>query len=127
MCPEGDRSIWNYVWRAKVPLKMRITAWKAASGALATDQNKLYRHIGTTDCCRVCVREREGSYHALVACPQARLVWQRMRELWPLPTDDVLLDNGEEWLLHVIIRFVIWSFYLYGEFGNFAMMLCMAR
>ena len=45
MCPEGDRSIWNYVWRAKVPLKMRITAWKAESGARSTDQNKLYRHI----------------------------------------------------------------------------------
>ena len=25
-----------------------------------------------------------------------------MRELWPLPTDDVLLDNGKEWLLHVL-------------------------
>lgn len=54
---------------------MRITAWKAAPGALATDQNKLYRHLGTSDRCQVCGRDSEGTYHALVACPQARQVY----------------------------------------------------
>lgn len=100
--PEGEQSIWNFIWRAKVPLKIRITAWKAMSGALATEQNKLFRHLGTTDRCRVCGRESKGSFHALVACSQVRLVWQSMRGIWPLHGDDVLVDNGKEWILHVL-------------------------
>lgn len=39
--PSGDRSLSNFIWRANVPLKMRVTAWKAAAGALA-NQCKAY-------------------------------------------------------------------------------------
>lgn len=50
----------------------------------------------------MCGQEMEGSFHALYTSPQARLVWQKMRQIWPLPADDVLVDNGKEWLLHVL-------------------------
>lgn len=81
---------------------MRIIAWKAAADALATDQNKVYHHLTTVGRCWVCGRENEGTYHALVTCPQARCVWQAMRSICPLLHDDILVDNGKEWLLHVL-------------------------
>jgi hypothetical protein len=33
--PLGDRRIWKDVWKARVPQKMRIFAWKAATSTLA--------------------------------------------------------------------------------------------
>ena len=32
--PSGHRPIWQCIWGAQVPLKMRIMAWKVVSGAL---------------------------------------------------------------------------------------------
>ena len=82
---------------------MRMTAWKAASEALATEQNKLFRHLGTIDHCRVCGRESKGSFHVPVVCTQTCLVRQIMRGIWPLLGDDVLVDNYKEWILHVLV------------------------
>ena len=43
--PSGRRPIWQRIWSSQVPLKMKIMAWKAVSGALATNECKKYRHI----------------------------------------------------------------------------------
>ena len=100
--PGGRRSLWNCVWKSLVPQKMKITMWKAAIGALPTQSCKMLRHLATRSTCPVCGREEEGSYHALVACSHARMVWTSMRERWPLPDDKLLVDNGKEWILHLL-------------------------
>jgi hypothetical protein len=35
-----DRSIWDYIWKAKVPEKVRIFAWRVATETLPTKENK---------------------------------------------------------------------------------------
>lgn len=83
---------------------MKITAWKIVSGVLPTQQCKMLRHISTSSTCQLCGLEEEGTYHALIACIHAREVWLNMRTRWPLPPDDLLVDNGREWLMHLLYR-----------------------
>ena len=50
----------------------------------------------------MCGLEVESTFHALITCGHARALWEAMREFGPLPATDQLIDNGKEWLLHVL-------------------------
>ena len=100
----GTISLRNCVWKSSVPQKMKITAWKIVTGVLPTNRYKVYRHISKRSTCPLCRVEEEGTYHALVACTHARTLWINMRARWPLPPDDFLIDNGKEWLMHLMSR-----------------------
>jgi hypothetical protein len=43
--PLGDKPIWKKVWSCNIPEKVRIFAWKALSGGLATEENKRKHHM----------------------------------------------------------------------------------
>ena len=61
--PDGRRSIWNLVWKSSVPQKMKIFAWKAVTGALATYVNMRRRHLETIGTYRLCGLAEEDSFH----------------------------------------------------------------
>lgn len=82
--PNGDRKIWNNIWRCHVPPKIRIFAWKLSKDVLPTKVNKLKRKLEVEDTCNICGLEREDSYHAVVRCRRAFELRQVMREHWPL-------------------------------------------
>lgn len=42
---------------------------------------------------------KEGSFHALITCTHARMVWNGMRLVWPLPQVELFHDTGKDWLL----------------------------
>lgn len=42
------------------------------------------------------------SFHALVTCDHARIIWDAVRVNWPLPPNNLLIHNVKEWLLHVL-------------------------
>ena len=83
--PDENRPIWNLIWRAGVPQKMKILAWKAVTGALATHKCMQYRHLRTSATCPLCGLEEDSSFHALVACTEAMALWNGMCSRWPLP------------------------------------------
>ena len=37
--PHGERSLWNCIWKAVVPQKMKITTWMSVSGPRSTRQS----------------------------------------------------------------------------------------
>lgn len=67
------------IWQCPVPPKVRVFAWKVASNTLPCAS-------------------------PLHPCADARLLWQVMREVWDLPTDDMLRPDGHEWLLQILAR-----------------------
>lgn len=77
--PDGNRAIWNRVWKAVVPQKMKITAWRIVTGTLPSQQCKSYRHVATHSTCRLCGVEEETTFHALTTCSQARMLWVNIR------------------------------------------------
>jgi hypothetical protein len=92
--PEGDRSIWNLVWRANVSPKLRTFAWKTATSTLAV-RTGLHRRIPKEDpMCAIC-----GPMQALITCTMARSLRTEMRKL---PPESTFLDSGREWFLNLL-------------------------
>jgi hypothetical protein len=86
--PSGDRGVWNLVWKAKVPQKLRVFAWKAATDSLVVRLG-LHRRIPTVDpVCSICGQEDESSHHALLRCTLARALRDETRKVWTLPTEE---------------------------------------
>jgi hypothetical protein len=83
--PEGDKPVWRKIWQCQVPEKVRIFAWKAVSNGLATEDNKLRRHMKVSGRCRICDHELEDVDHALFRCPHAQGLWEAMAQVWQLP------------------------------------------
>jgi hypothetical protein len=52
--PGGDRGIWNLVWKAKVPQKLRVFAWKAATSTLAVRSGLHHRIPKIDPTCIMC-------------------------------------------------------------------------
>ena len=96
-CPGGECGMWNIVWRALVPPKMKVFAWRVITGTLATNLERNRRHIGIRATCGMCGRGDESSFHALLVCPNAASLWDATKDCWPLPNRydiDVRVMNG---------------------------------
>jgi hypothetical protein len=77
--PDGDRKIWQLIWKATVSQKMCVFAWRAATESLGVLEG-LHRRINTINpTCSICGREVEDTHHALVRCTLARALHD---ELW---------------------------------------------
>lgn len=100
--PEGDRPCWNLVWQARVPSKMRSFVWKVLVDALPTSACMVRHHIPVSASCRMCAATDDSSYHALVICPKSHELWEVMRQVWPLPAKEQILDTGKEWLFSTL-------------------------
>jgi hypothetical protein len=85
--PEGDRPIWDVIWKAKVPQKVKIFTWSLATDSLAVQTNRCSRKMITDPTCTICGREAEDGYHATMKCTKARSLRCRMRDEWNLPPD----------------------------------------
>ncbi|KAG2574039.1 hypothetical protein PVAP13_7KG295601 [Panicum virgatum] len=96
--------LWNYIWKADVPPKVRIFAWRLAKNALPTNENKKARHILETSTCAICGFEAETAFHAVVSCPHARDLFEAMRTEWPVPDTKQLHLSGPDWLLLLLDR-----------------------
>lgn len=91
----------NLVWHVDVLNRMRVNAWKVASRALATMLNKCHRHLARRATCPACGKADEDSFHALVTCDKATVLWHAMNEVWPIPPKE-LVNSGGEWFLHLL-------------------------
>lgn len=97
--PDGSRPGWKMLWSCGAPPKVCVFAWKAAREALATRLNKMKRHMEVDGVCSICGQEDESVHHALVRCPHARNLWNVMRVVWDLPSEEVLSRREPDWLL----------------------------
>lgn len=94
----NDRSIWDLIWKTKVPGKVRIFGWRVATNTLATKRNKWKRSIETDATCCICGNGDEDEYHAVIACTKSRALRLAMREKWSLPAEKRFWYTGKDWL-----------------------------
>jgi hypothetical protein len=47
--PNGERSIWNTIWKARVQPKIRVFGWRLATDTLPTKNNKWRRNLETNN------------------------------------------------------------------------------
>ncbi|KAM0864201.1 hypothetical protein ACQ4PT_044077 [Festuca glaucescens] len=100
--PTGERKVWDLVWKANVPPKLRIFAWRVASDSLGTRQN-LNRRIATVNpTCSICGCEVEDAHHALITCTVARALREELRMQWLLPNELAFRENQKEWIFALL-------------------------
>lgn len=102
--PSGERSLWNNVWKGRVPPKVNVFAWKLARNVLPTRHSKYTRRMEREAVCNLCGLASETSYHATVKCPQAYNLRQAMRTHWRLPDESFFEYTGPDWLLVLLDR-----------------------
>ncbi|KAJ8431324.1 hypothetical protein Cgig2_013540 [Carnegiea gigantea] len=86
---------WKWVWKAKVPQRIRLFAWLVVHDKLLTNAERYKRHMVSYSNCVVCGAEREDINHILRRCPQAFSVWQALNFKDFTPVDRQL--GVQEW------------------------------
>jgi ribonuclease HI len=97
--PNGERKIWEVLWKTKVQPKIRIFGWQLAHDSLPTGKNKWKRTLEIINVCKLCGQREEDGYHATVACTRARALREEMRKVWALPAEKHFKYTGRDWLL----------------------------
>ena len=64
---EAGKSLWNSIWKLRVPNKVRHFVWRAVRNSLPTKLNLHKRQV-----CRDCL---EDSIHALWYCDAVKAIW----------------------------------------------------
>uniref|UniRef100_A0A8R7Q696 Reverse transcriptase zinc-binding domain-containing protein n=1 Tax=Triticum urartu TaxID=4572 RepID=A0A8R7Q696_TRIUA len=94
-----NRTIWDLIWKADVPPKVRIFGWRVATNTLAMSKKNKCRHTITLDAtCDICGCGDEDECHAVVSCTKSRALRYKMREEWVLPAEKHFWNTGEDWL-----------------------------
>ena len=57
-------------------------------------------HVDTV--CPICGVADEDVHHALIDCTLARALRYELRDAWLLPTEEVFMIEGQEWILHLL-------------------------
>ena len=87
--PEGERRIWQLIWKTNIREKIRIFAWCAATNSLAVQMNRVKHHQTNSGMCSICGVEDESTFHALVRCPKARPLRLLLRDSWNIPDEEL--------------------------------------
>lgn len=102
--PNRERKLWTRIWEGRVPPKVNVFVWKLAKYILPTRRAKFVRKMEVGDCCQLCDREPETSFHATASCPQVYGLRQAMREFWMLPDEEKFAYCGPDWFLLLLDR-----------------------
>lgn len=98
--PNPSASLWNGIWNAQVPGKVKICVWKACVNILPTRSRLSERGIDIDTQCPLCDEEVESPLHALRDCLIASEALRNV-SLAPLPAANQF-SNVHEWLLHQV-------------------------
>ena len=95
----GERRLWDIIWKANIPQKIRIFGCRATSDSLTVQVNRVLHHQATIRTCSICGVEDESTFHALVSCPKAHALRLALRKVWNLPGEEAFNYLGPDWLL----------------------------
>jgi hypothetical protein len=120
----------KYLWKIKVPLKIRIFIWFLYRKVILTKDNLTKR--GWTGCTKcVFCGTQETSDHLFLSCSFARLVWRVVHFTYNIPPPTNVNNLFGNWLNEIDKKqrpksewgFVLW----FGQFGIVEMMLCLTE
>jgi ribonuclease HI len=96
--PNGNRIIWNTIWKSNVPPKIRIFGWRVATDTLDTKKNKWRRTLEVDSRCSICGNGDEDAFHATITCTKAKALRHELRKSWDLPSECIFAYKGADWL-----------------------------
>ena len=67
--------VWKWIWKIRVPPRIKHFLWKMASNAVATNLARFKRHLSPTPLCLICEEHEESIEHVIFLCPWALKTW----------------------------------------------------
>lgn len=87
----------KYLWKLKIPLKIKIFMWFLSNKILLTEDNLAKRQwTGCTKC--VFCGEQEMVEHLFIQCPLAKLIWRTINFAFDLPPPTNVSNMFGNWL-----------------------------
>jgi hypothetical protein len=87
----------KYLWKLKIPLKIKIFMWFLHNKVLLTKDNLVKRNwVGCSKCC-FC-GSQETIEHLFISCPFARLLWRIVNFAFDLPPPANVTNMFGNWL-----------------------------
>lgn len=80
-----------WIWRSKVPNKVKIFGWLFFKDRLNTKANLLHKNIMENAICHRCSHPDEDKHHVIFSCDTSHEVWQRIGLSAISATDDINL------------------------------------
>jgi hypothetical protein len=80
----GEREMWDVIWKANVPPKIRVFGWKFATNSLGVQATRCNGNMDMIPTCSICGMGDETSHHAMVECTKAKALRHRLSENWVL-------------------------------------------
>jgi hypothetical protein len=91
------RFLRKYLWKLKIPLKIKVFMWFLNNKVLLTKDNLAKRNWkGSTKCCFCGAQETVE--HLFVSCPFARLLWRVVHISYNLPSPSNITNMFGNWL-----------------------------
>jgi hypothetical protein len=74
LCSQDFGPNFKMIWKAKIPLKIKIFMWLVSQNVILTNDNLVKRKWKGSNSC-VFFNENESSQHLFFNCPTAKYVW----------------------------------------------------
>ncbi|KAK4421605.1 hypothetical protein Salat_2111100 [Sesamum alatum] len=98
----------TFLWKAKLPGKVRVFAWRLCKQALPIGFNLRRRHLQVHDGCPQCFVEVEDVYHVMLGCHFARQTWALTNLPWL--TIENWGNNAKCWLRQLHRNVEAWEY-----------------
>ncbi|KAL5551842.1 hypothetical protein UlMin_002018 [Ulmus minor] len=70
-------NLWNYLWQASIPPKVKIFWWRALHNIIPTSWNLKVHHVPADLKCSLCGYGIETTVHSLFLCPKMKFLWKK--------------------------------------------------
>jgi hypothetical protein len=128
----NDQTVYlkKYIWKIKVPLKIRIFMWFLHRKVILTKDNLLKRNWhGCAKCC-FC-DENETIEHLFITCPFAKIIWRIVSMTFNITPPSNISNLFGNWLMGSPRRtkaaFDLVCLLWFGLFGTPVMILSLTR
>ncbi|XP_057451810.1 uncharacterized protein LOC130743585 [Lotus japonicus] len=82
--PSIPAADWGWIWKIKVPEKVKVFLWLTLHQALPVNSNRFKCHLTHSESCSRCSSAREDCLHCLRDCPHSRELWAKLGAWsWP--------------------------------------------
>lgn len=80
---------WNWIWKLRVPAKLKGFLWICMHGKLLTNQQRMIRGLSTEDTCPRCNATCEDIFHLFFNCASSVNLWSRIAIVQIPSTGDI--------------------------------------
>jgi hypothetical protein len=87
----------KYIWKMKVPLKIRIFMWFLQKKVILTKDNLIKRHWQGDEGCCFC-DQKETVQHLFITCPFIRMIWRIVYMSFNIPPPFNITNLFGNWL-----------------------------